>query len=143
MFWYFPPAVGWQSRLQHVTGIVRAEDVNTNSICFSGRKGSGPSRLRGATVDTWPLTCLRQHPLHGHMAKGVVILLSASVSQTQGNNTRPCLQSNVKVPGAGQERPRLATESQRQRRGGEKWGGGQEGAGLLCSMLGTEPRRGA
>lgn len=92
-------------------------------------------------MDTWPLTCLCQHPLHGHMTKGVVILLSASVSQTQGSNTRPCLQPNVKVPGAGQERPRLATEDQRQRRG-EKWGGGQEGAGLLCSMPGTEPRTG-
>lgn len=38
MFWYFPPAVGWQSRLQRVTGIVRAEDVGTNSICFSGKE---------------------------------------------------------------------------------------------------------
>ena len=49
------------------------------------------------------------------------------------------LQPKFKVPGCRQEGSQPATGNQRQRQEVE-WGGGQEGASLLCSMLGTEPK---
>lgn len=76
-------SMGWQCRLQHVTGLFEGWAPLASASQESQGQGPVDSEGLGWTPGLSPAS--DRNPSRGRVAKGIIIIFSASVSPVQGN----------------------------------------------------------